>query len=489
MPSNSESGGFLRKLDEGFRAAGIAPSQSIICAVSGGPDSTALVLGARQLRRRYGNLVVAHFNHLARGQQSDGDEEFVRQLCIQNEIPLHVGRAGRITPTLDENTARQERYAFLTEIADAMDADVIVLAHTVEDQAETVLLRISRGAGIRGAAGMRPSRPITTTSGRDVNVARPMLDINRTEVVEFLDSALVVARHDSSNDDWKRYARNRIRHRVMPELRALNPNVTNAISRFSEIMSSNVDFVEALADEVIKTASTNEPNALVRRHVAALHPFLQAEILRRLYGSIASPDSQLDQDHIVKLLTLISQGKSSRYHLPGGVYFQSDHQHFSVYRGNDSPPDLSPYPGPLSGTKVLPIPGSVDIGDGYSIEGAVSPPATDFNSDAACEAWLNPEIAISGRLEVRNRRAADSFNPLGMCQEVNLNEFLINAKIPASWRDGIPLVVSPSDGRIAWLPGIRPSEWAKLRSDHELALHLRMILDHSEDTIPDGVNP
>ena len=89
MPPKSDSGGFLRTLEEGFKTAGIAPNHSIIFAVSGGPDSTALVLGALRLPHLYGSLVVAHFNHLARGEESDGDEEFVRQLCLKNSIPLH----------------------------------------------------------------------------------------------------------------------------------------------------------------------------------------------------------------------------------------------------------------------------------------------------------------------------------------------------------------------------------------------------------------
>ena len=193
MPSKSESGGFLRKLEEGFRAAGIAPNHSIICAVSGGPDSTALVLGAMRLRSLFRTVLVSHFNHRARGAESDGDEEFVRRLCLDHEIPFHVGRAPRISTELDENSARQDRYSFFVETADSIDADAIVVAHTIEDQAETVLMRIVRGAGIRGAGGMRNSRSIIAPSGRDINLARPMLDISRSQVSEFLNTMLIAA--------------------------------------------------------------------------------------------------------------------------------------------------------------------------------------------------------------------------------------------------------------------------------------------------------
>ena len=479
MPSNSESGGFLRNLEEGFKAAGIARNHSIICAVSGGPDSTALVLGAIQLPHLYGSLDVAHFNHLTRGEESDGDEEFVKRLCLDNGIPLHVGRAQKVSTELDENSARKDRYSFLVETADAINADAIVVAHTIEDQAETVMLRIVRGAGIRGAGGMQNSRSITTPSGRDITLARPMLDTSRSEIIKFLESALIGARHDSSNDNWVKYARNRIRHRVMPELRVLNPNATSAISRFAAILRSNVNLVETLAEEAMGAAGTEMPNTLIRRRVAALHPVVQAEVLGRLFRSVAIPEVQLDQDHVVKLLALIREGKSASYHLPGTVVFRSDHEHLGIYRRNDENPDLSPYPRPLLSTKHLPIPGAIDVGDGYRITASMS--AIDFTikNDSPYQAWLTPELAELGFLEIRNRKPADRFNPLGMSKDVKLNEFLINSKIAASWRDRIPMVVSPVDGRIIWLPGIRPSEWAKLQPNHETALQLRLFTNRS----------
>lgn len=479
MPSISESGGFLRNLEEGFKAAGVARDHSIICAVSGGPDSTALVLGTLRLPHLYRTLVVAHFNHMARGEESDGDEEFVKKLCLNNGVPLHVGRAQKVSDGLDENSARSDRYSFLVETADAINADAIVVAHTIEDQAETVLLRVVRGAGIRGASGMQNSRSITAPSGRDIKLARPMLGTNRSQVVDFLDSAPIGARHDSSNDNWVKYARNRIRHRVMPELQALNPNATSAISRFAAILRSNVNLVETLADEAMESAKTGNPTTLIRRRVAALHPIVQAEVLGRLFRSAAVPEAQLDQDHVVRLLALISEGKSASYHLPGNVSFRSDHEHLSIQHRDGEKSDLSPYPKALLNTKELPIPGTIDIGDGFRIAASISAVESKLENNPSYEAWLTPELAELGFLEIRNRKSADRFNPLGMSEDVKLNDFLINSKIAAPWRDRIPLVVSPVDGRIVWLPGIRPSEWAKLRPNHETALQLRLFNDRS----------
>ena len=265
----------------------------------------------------------------------------------------------------------------------------------------------------------------------------------------------------------------------MPQLTALNPNAVSAISRFAAIMRSNVDLVEALADEAMRSASTEKPNTLMRRRIAVLHPIVQVEVLGRIFRSVAHPNSQLDQDHVVRLLELISEGKSSSYNLPGDTLFYSDHEHVSICHRDDAKPDLVPYPKPLSDTRRLAIPGSIDIGDGFRIAASISATASDLADDSPYEAWLAPELADIGFLEIRNRASADRFNPLGMSQDVKLNDFLINSKIAASWRDRIPLVVSPKDGRIVWLPGIRPSDWAKLRPDHETALRLNMIHDRS----------
>ena len=488
MPTTSESGEFLRKLETGFRAADVAPTDSIICAVSGGPDSTALFLGAQRLRHASKSLTVAHFNHRTRGVESDGDEEFVRNLCAEYDVNLHLGHAPTVKRDLDEGTARNQRYAFFARVADDISADAVILAHTIDDQAETVLLRITRGTGVRGAGAMRPHRSMRIPSGRNINVARPMLSITRTEAVEFLESVGVTARHDSSNDDWRRYARNRIRHRVLPELQEINPNATLAIARFAEVIGANAEMIDEIADDALNVAKTEHPDTFERARVAELHPVVQAAVLARMHRSLAGSDSQLDQIHISKIFELITSGKSSSYDLPDGVVFRSDHQHIRFVRRGDDVVDIVPYPKPIAGTLRFSVPGSVNLGDGYRIDAGLEPPPDNLSGTPYNEAWLTPTVALDTSLVVRNRRSTDRFQPLGMSQDVNLSDFLINAKIPAAWRDRIPLVIAPSEDRIAWLPGIRLSEWAKLRAGDGKALRLRLVRDEPKVSTRDA-NP
>lgn len=478
MRAKTDDHTFLLKLDEGLSTAGVLPEHSIVCAVSGGFDSTALLLGCKRLQHRYRNLTAAHYNHQARGEESNADEEFVRNLCADEGIALLVGRSNHLVENLDENSARQERYAFLAKISDEVRAEAILVAHTVEDQAETVLLRIARGAGLRGAGGMRIVRRMRIPANREVNIVRPMLRTTHRDAETFLDALKITARHDGSNDDWGRYARNRIRHRVIPELQALNPEAIDAIARFASIMESNSDLFDVLVRDAMSKSATDTTNVYLRSQITQLHPVISAAVLTEMYNAVADADSQLDEVHLTRLIDMIATGKSSSYDLPGRVVFKTDHMHIRMEDTDSVSSDVVPYPQPLGQTNKLAIPGELELGSGFTIKSSLVPRDAGIPNASPDEAWLNPKIVVNDRLEVRNRRPSDRFNPLGMNQDVDLSDFLIKAKVAASWRDRIPLVTLTDNGRIAWLPGLRPAEWAKLLPAHQSALHLKIERDH-----------
>ena len=472
MPTERDQSTFLRQLEAGISKTRIEPNDSIICAVSGGIDSTALLLGLLHLPNRYKSLTAAHYNHRARGNDSEKDERFVRDLCTQLDIPLIVGRADHGSDRLDENTARRLRYDFLSETAERIGADAVAVAHTTDDQAETILLRLARGAGIRGAGGMTHRRSIKIATNRNIVVARPMLQISRHQTDRFLNALHITARHDASNDDWSRYARNRIRHRVIPELKSLNPQAVSAIVRFAEIMQSNTDLIDKLADQAVQRASTGHPNTLLRIPVADSHPIVAAEVLAQMYRTSADPETQLEQTHVDKMLDLLSIGKSANYNLPNEVVFWTDHRHIGMSREADQANDIVPYPDAITQPITLPLPGQADLGNGYTITSEVSTPPDEFRETASDEAWLDRDELPTNSLSIRNRKESDRFHPLGMSNDVDLADFLINSKIAASWRDRIPIVVAPDCGRIVWLPGVRVADWAKLSSRNPTALRL-----------------
>ena len=486
MPKHTNNDDFLRKLDQGIATAGISPSHSIICAISGGTDSTALLLGLKHLENCFQSLTAAHYNHRARGRESDGDEEFVRQLCADTGIPLQVGHSTRQTEHLDENSARADRYRFLGMTADEAAADSIAVAHTIEDQAETVLFRLARGTGVRGASAMHPSRTLRTPSNRSLNLARPMLKITHKEAEQYLHSLSITARQDTSNEEWNKYARNRIRHRVMPELQAINSQATAAIARFGEILQLNSDLIRQLAHNTLDRSATESPNTYYRDAIASSHPAIAAEALSTVYRATAGSEAQLDQHHIDKLLDLISNGKSAKYHLPDSIVFWTNHEHIGMTRSDSSPEEPVPYPQPLQHPISLSLPGKANLGSGYTVTSEFSPLPTNYRRANDGEAWLRLDLFQSKHLSIRNRQPCDRFNPLGMNQNVDLSKFLINSKVAASWRDRIPLVVYPDDGRIIWLPGIRIADWAKVSPTDQTALHLQFHRDPCI-TLPKGM--
>ena len=288
-----------------------------------------------------------------------------------------------------------------------------------------------------------------------------MLQITHREAQDFLHALHIRARHDSTNDDSERYARNRIRHRVIPELQALNPEAVSAIARFATIMKSNSDFIGDQTCHAVRESATKTANVHLRSHVAELHPVVGAAVLTEMHSSVSDADSQLDTVHLTKLLELIKTGKSSSYDLPGNVTLNTDHQFIRMERAGTVPNDVVPYPHPIDRPAKLPVPGRLDMGDGFAISSALVPCNEEIQGASSDEAWLNPQIVVNDQLEVRNRKGSDRFNPLGMNQNVDLADFLIKAKVAASWRDRIPLVTTVEDGRIVWLPGVRPAEWAK----------------------------
>src|SRR5258705_3323485 len=198
------------------RAHSLLRPGPLVLAVSGGTDSTALTLLLAELREEFGLVLhVAHFDHRARPRAAAADAAFAAELANHIGATPRVGRAD--APPKNEDAARNARYDFLRRVARDLGATPIATGHTRDDQAETVLLHLTRGSGLAGLAGMRPERD---------GIVRPLLTLARADTVAVLAAAKITPREDPTNRSL-RYARNRIRHRVLPELAKLNPAVTS----------------------------------------------------------------------------------------------------------------------------------------------------------------------------------------------------------------------------------------------------------------------
>ena len=277
----------------------------VLCAVSGGADSVCLLHLLCRLRgERAVEVFAAHFEHGIRGEESIRDADFVRELCEKYAVELRLehcdvpAAAARKHMGLEE-TARELRYAFLEKCADELECDYILTAHNADDNAETVLFNLSRGSGIQGLCGIPRRR------GR---IFRPILDISRGEIEEYLSSQGIAHVEDSSNasDD---YSRNLIRHHVMPALRKINPALCAAVTRSTALLRQDEDFLSAQADEFIEAEFDGECLSLAS--LCALHPAVSGRVLRKIC------DKSLSAQHVESALDFIRAEGYGLLSLPG----------------------------------------------------------------------------------------------------------------------------------------------------------------------------
>ena len=364
---------------------------TVTCAVSGGADSMALLWCMYLLREKLDiHLQAAHFNHHLRGEESDRDEAFVREFCDRFDIPLLVGSA-QVEPGPKglEAAARDARYTFFETIPGK-----IATAHTADDNAETLLMNLVRGTGLKGLGGIAPLR------GR---IIRPMLDVTRDQVIAFLEEYCISFVEDSSNGT-DAFLRNRLRHHVMPLLRQENPRLSQNLSAMAQRLREDE---QALA--VQEDLSEGLPLALLQELPEAQQNRLVGRFLQQC--GVKEPDS----DHISLVRNLAkSQKPSARASLPGGVTVVRRYDRLVLQGGQSAPEPV-----------LLTCPGSVQFGDCV----VRCEPAAPGTPGAVCPV---------GDMVVRSRQSGDTMRLSGGTK--SLKKLYIDRKIPADQRPFLPVV-------------------------------------------------
>lgn len=374
----------------------VQPGDTVICALSGGADSVALLFALYLLKEKLGiSLEAAHFNHHLRGEESQRDERFVRAFCERYDVPLHIGcgevKAGKKGL---EAAARDARYAFLGTLPGR-----IATAHTADDNAETVLLHLIRGTGLKGLGG------ITPVSG---NVIRPMLTVTRAEVEAFLEEWCLSWIQDSSNDT-DAFLRNRIRHHVMPLLRQENPKIAANLSSMA---------LRLREDEDCLSRQINSGDLPTVETLKSMHPALRSRALEAFLKQ--SGVREPEQTHIAALEALtFSDRPSARASFPGGV---------TIARRYDRLEKLPEQP--LTEDTVLNCPGEAEFGD-YRV---VCTPAEEIIQTTDAFA-----VEPAGVMTLRSRRAGDKMRLSGGTK--SLKKLFVDRKIPAHQRSFIPVLV------------------------------------------------
>lgn len=372
----------------------IAPGDHVVCAVSGGADSVALLFGMYLLREKLGiTLSAAHFNHRLRGEESDRDEQFVRDFCSRYDIPLSVGSAQVVAGKKGlEAAAREARYAFFATLPGK-----IATAHTADDNAETVLMHLVRGTGLRGLGGISP------VNG---NIIRPMLTVTRQEVLAFLEEYCLSHVEDSSNktDD---FLRNRLRHRVMPFLKEENPRLAENLSQMAMELRQDAQALELDG----KLPSVGE--------LREMDPALRSRKISRFLKENGVPEPE--RSHIRAVDSLIfSEKPSARTNLPGAVTVGRDYDRLVVLEQKTAPDEVTLLPGD---TLQLPQ---------WGMMASYVPAQQIINTKEIFT------VSASGPVVLRSRQSGDSIRlNAGTC---TLKKLFIDRKIPAHQRPYIPVL-------------------------------------------------
>ncbi len=374
----------------------VQPGDRIVCALSGGADSVAMLFAFYLLKEKLDiRLTAAHFNHRLRGEESDADEAFVRALCGRYDIPLAVG-SGEVTPGKKglEAAAREARYGFLESLPGK-----IATAHTANDNAETVLLHLVRGTGLKGLGAIAPSR------GR---IIRPMLSVTRQEVLDFLSDYGLSYRTDSSNET-DAFLRNRLRHHVFPLLAAENPRLAEDLSE----MALGLRLDEALLSEQSQPAYPLDIQAL-----RAMHPARRSRVLERFLKDSGVPEPERSHIRLAEDL-VFSEKPSARASLPGGVLIGRSYGTLEVL----SPGGFAPVTLPCPGVAELP-----ELGLRLICEEA----GDNLNTPTAYT------LSVQGGVTVRPRQPGDTIRLSGGTK--SLKKLFIDRKLPASSRGNIPIL-------------------------------------------------
>lgn len=422
--------------------------QRVLVAVSGGPDSMAMLYVLQRLRDEIGiELGVAHLNHNLRGKESRRDFKFVKERAREGSLEF-FGRTLR-TETLKkagaghgpQAAAREKRLLFLHDAARRFKANRIAMGHTMDDQAETMVMRFMKGSGLAGLSGIWPVRGL---------LIKPLIEIKRSEVMRFLQEQNIPYIVDSSNLQDS-YLRNDIRHHLIPFIeKNYNPSVVESLARTAGVLRHDNEFIEALAGHLgVVLKKTSREVVLDGERLRELHRSLLSRVFMASAWALKK-NSRINTSHIEACVDLVkSKRPNSMLTLPDGLYLQREYGRITLT--STPPPSLTTF------DVTLRVPGRTLIkGIGTLKATLLDAPPAAFKRGAA----YFDLASIKGSLKARSFMAGERITPLGMKGHRKVKNIFIDEKIPPARRTRTPIVYLGDD--VLWVAGLRQSEACKV---------------------------
>ena len=447
----------------------LSPGDKVIAAVSGGADSVAMCHLLKTAAPAMNlQLHLAHVDHMLRGEESRADAEFAARLAQADNIPYTIERIDVRSYAKQHKLGLQEaarllRYQFLEGLAKEIRAQRIAVAHTADDQAETVLLWLIRGCGPEGLQGIPPVR--------QPYIVRPMIHISRRQIEEYIKSRQLAYRQDASNLSPK-YRRNRIRLEILPQLEQLNPNIRQALGQLAQLAYSENEFWQEYCEKRWLEIADFQDSHYISLKLAPLRELPEAALRRMLRFAlrrlISGDLPRISYRNIEAICGIIHADRGQKgLNLPHNIRVVKSYQTIELTVASPTPAGLN-YDYPLN------VPGETRIPELNLVIKASLIDRSELRNFPSGNAAALDWAQVKYPLRVRNRKPGDRFQPLGAPGSKKLKDFLIDAKVPLAQRSNIPIVVCGED--IVWVMGYQISERYKVNQDSKKILHLQTSL-------------
>jgi len=433
----------------------LSKGDRVLVALSGGPDSVSLLLLFNQLKSKYDlTLAAAHLDHVIRSASAK-DREFCRNTCQTLHIKFyskrqHIAPLAKRNGISIEEAGRQARYAFFDTLANNYRYTKIATGHTLDDSIETILFNLARGTGLSGLAGI-PRR-------RD-KIIRPLLDFEKCELLNWLKAEKAKYVRDTSNRSLE-YSRNRIRLKIVPEFEKINSAVKGNISRLSEIITEELEFIRGFTVSAYEDVLFESGNGKIVLDLGKLVQYdksLRKKVLKEAFSSLCGKMGSLSSQDLSRALGIIDGKSGGRAPLTQGIYIEKSQGRLAILKAPSEPIQ----------SKLL-IPGTTRIHDGSIRARVISKSEMGNFGLGNYNIYLDREKMKN--ITIRFSRPGDKIRPLGMKGHRLLSDIFIDCKIPEFEREAVPLILS--DHKIAWIAGVMISDDFKITENTREVLNL-----------------